>query len=129
MTWARCSLPSEPTRIFVVEDEALVLINLEDMLDSLGWTVVAQAMNLADAERLAANIGTPDAAILDVNLGGVTVFPAARILTERNVPILFATGYGKDGLPEEWRDRPVIMKPYTQSDVELALSRLVRAVG
>lgn len=112
-------------RIFVVEDETLVLINLEDMLDELGWTVSAQAMWLPDAERLAASVEAPDAAILDVNIGGVSVFPAARILAERGVPILFATGYGRDGLPPEWQDRPVIMKPYTQRDVAQALANLV----
>ena len=112
-------------RVFVVEDETLVLINLEDMLDELGWTVTAQAMWLPEAERLAASVEPPDAAILDVNIGGATVFPAARILAERGVPILFATGYGREGLPPEWQDRPVIMKPYTQRDVASALANLL----
>ncbi|MCP8883673.1 response regulator [Devosia sp. XJ19-1] len=116
---------SDRRRIFVVEDETLVLINLEDMLGDLGWTVAAQAMWLADAERLAASIEPPDAAILDVNIGGTTVFPAARILADRGVPILFATGYGRDGLPPEWQDHPVIVKPYTQRDVATALDALV----
>jgi CheY-like chemotaxis protein len=118
-------LASDRPRIFVVEDEALVLINLEDILDSLGCTVVAQAMNLADAQRLASSV-QPDAAILDVNLGGAAVFPAADLLVARGVPILFATGYGRDGLPEAWQDRPVIVKPYTQPDVQEALTSLLR---
>jgi CheY-like chemotaxis protein len=118
-------LVSDRPRIFVVEDEALVLINLEDILESLGCTVVAQAMNLADAQRLAGSV-EPDAAILDVNLGGAAVFPAADLLAARGVPILFATGYGRDGLPEAWQDRPVIAKPYTQPDVEAALNSLLR---
>lgn len=120
---------SERPRIFVVEDEALVLINLEDILDALGCAVVGQAMTLPEAERMAATLADADAAILDVNLGGVPVFPAARILADRSVPILFATGYGKEGLPEEWQDHPVITKPYTQGDMERALTRLVRPVG
>jgi len=110
----------------VVEDETLVLINLEDMLDELGWSVAAQAMWLPDAERLAASVERPDAAILDVNIGGATVFPVARILADRGVPILFATGYGREGLPPEWRDYPVIIKPYTQRDVAAALDDLVK---
>lgn len=122
-------MSSGQRRIFVVEDETLVLINLQDMLDELGWTVAAQAMWLPDAERLAASVEPPDAAILDVNIGGKTVFPAARILADRGVPILFATGYGRDGLPEEWQDRPVIVKPYTQRDVATALEQLVGSTG
>lgn len=114
-------------RVFVVEDEALVLIDLEDILDQLGWTIAAQAMWLPDAERLAASVDMPDVAILDVNIGGHKVFPAARILADRGVPILFATGYGKEGLPPEWQDHAVIAKPYSQSEVERALDRLLGA--
>lgn len=118
-------MPDTGRRIFVVEDETLVLLNLEDILEDLGWIVAAQAMWLPEAERLAGSVDLPDAAILDVNIGGTPVFSAARILAERGVPILFATGYGKEGLPPEWQDRPVIMKPYTQQDVATALERLV----
>lgn len=108
----------------MVEDETLVLFNLEDILSELGCTILGQAMNLAEAKRLALEVEVPDAAILDVNIGGTMVFPAAQILAERGVPILFATGYGREGLPEEWQDRPVIVKPYTQYDVARALDRL-----
>lgn len=113
------------SRIFVVEDETLVLFNLEDILADLGCTIVAQAMSLPEAERMAGEIDPPDGAILDVNLGGAPVFSAARILADRGIPILFATGYGREGLPDEWRDRPVIAKPYTQHDVSEALSALL----
>ena len=120
-------MSSTRRRVFVVEDETLVLINLEDMLDQLGWTIAAQAMWLPEAERLAASVDRPDAAILDVNIGGVTVFPAARILADRGVPIVFATGYGREGLPAEWKDRPVVCKPYTQLDIARALDGVLDA--
>ena len=115
----------ERLRIFIVEDETLVLFNLEDILVDLGWDLAGQAMSLAEAEKLAATIEVPDAAMLDVNIGGATVFPAAEILAERGVPILFATGYGRDGLPDAWKDRPVIVKPYSQRDVAVALDALL----
>lgn len=118
-------MPECGRRIFVVEDESLVLLNLEDMLTDMGWTIAAQAMILPEAVRLAATVEQPDAAILDVNIGGAAVFPAAQILVDRGVPILFATGYGQAGLPDEWQDHRVIMKPYTQGDVALALDALL----
>jgi len=118
-------LSSIRRKAFVVEDESLVLINLEDMLDQMGWSIIAQAMRLADAERLAASTELPDVAILDVNLGGVQVFPVAQILASRGVPILFATGYGREGLPPEWQSYPVIAKPYTQAEVERALGEVL----
>ncbi len=111
-------------RVFIVEDETLVLFNLQDILGELGWTLVGQAMSLTQAEKLASSVEQPDAAILDVNLGGQKVFSAAAILAGRGVPIVFATGYGRDGLPPEWQDRPVIVKPYSQRDVAMALDAL-----
>ncbi len=118
------SSPAE-RRAFIVEDETLVLFNLEDILQELGWGVAAQAMRLTDAERLAETVDLPDAAILDVNIGGNPVFPVADILARRGVPILFATGYGRAGLPAEWQDRPVVVKPYDREDLKAALDSLI----
>ena len=113
------------SRIFVVEDETLVLFNLEDILSDLGCEVVGQAMRLEQAVSQAQALGPVDAAILDVNIGGTTVFPAAEILAQKGVPLLFATGYGRDGLPPEWQDHAVIVKPYSPQDVERALVPLL----
>ena len=54
-------------RILVVEDEALVLIMLEDMLAELGVTIVGPAMTISEALKLAEG-ATLDAAVLDVNV-------------------------------------------------------------
>lgn len=113
-------------RVFAVEDEALVALSLESMLEDIGCEVAAIAMRFEQAEAVLAEGRPIDAAVLDVNLGGHTVFPIADELARRNVPIVFATGYGAAGLPREWSDRPVIQKPYTME--ELA-SELLRAIG
>lgn len=113
------------SRVFVVEDETLVLFNLEDILADLGCEVVSQAMRLEQAVAQAQAVGPLDVAILDVNIGGTTVFPAAQILADKGVPLLFATGYGRDGLPAEWQDHAVIVKPYSPQDVERALGQLL----
>lgn len=126
MARGMATLSSPSGKIFVVEDETLVLFNLEDILEDLGFTIVGEAMWIDQAQELAASVEQPDAAILDVNIGGSAVFPVARILADRGVPILFATGYGRDGLSEEWRDRPVVSKPYTQNDISNALNLLLK---
>ena len=117
------------SRFFVVEDETLVLFNLEDILAELGCSVVGQAMRLEQAINLAQSVGEVDAAILDVNIGGATVFPAAEILAQKGVPLLFATGYGREGLPPEWQDHAVIVKPYSPQDVERALGPLLASAN
>lgn len=109
---------------FVVEDETLVLFNLEDILAELGYDVAGVAMRLDDARRLAQELERFDVAILDVNLGGALVFPAAQVLVERGIPVMFATGYGRDGLPPEWAHHEVVQKPYSRDDIERALTRL-----
>ena len=117
--------------VFVVEDEALVALNLEDMLTELGCTIAASAMRLEQALDIAGNGLAADVAILDVNLGGKPVFPVAELLAAAGLPIVFATGYGRAGLPEAWRDRPVLQKPYTIDEVasclKTALAEAARA--
>ena len=112
--------------VFVIEDESLVLVNLEDMLEELGCRLVGPAMRLDQAEAMLEQAAAADIAILDVNIGGRAVFPFAEKLAGRGVPLVFATGYGRDGLPPEWQDATVLGKPYTFDDVAGAL---VRAKG
>ena len=53
-----------------------------------------------------------DFAILDVNVNGKVISPVADLIKARNRPFIFATGYGSSGLPEEYRDRPALQKPF-----------------
>ncbi|KTQ63906.1 response regulator, partial [Aureimonas ureilytica] len=66
-----------------------------------------------------------DAAILDMNIAGVKVYPVAERLRERNVPIVFATGYGLEGIEMEWRVFPVLQKPYTAEQIARALLQAI----
>ena len=63
-------------RAFVVEDEALVLLTLEDMLADLGCEVVVSAQHVDEALRLAPDAAV-DVALLDVNVGGTRIDPVA----------------------------------------------------
>jgi DNA-binding NtrC family response regulator len=109
--------------VFVVEDEALVALNLEDMLDELGCTVIGPAMRLGRAKEMVDDAFVADVAILDVNIAGEPVFPVAERLAGKGIPVIFATGYGQAGLPVTWHGSPVLQKPYTMDEVSGSLAR------
>ena len=71
--------------------------------------------------------GDFSAAILDVNLDGKEIFPVADILSERGLPFVFVTGYGERSLPERFRDRPALQKPFQAEQLSAALGSLVAA--
>ena len=110
-------------RVLVVEDEMLIGMLLEDMLTDLGHEVAAIIPRLKDA--LAAVDGeTYDLAVLDMHLHGESAFPVAEALIAKGVPFVFATGYGERGLPENYRGRPVLQKPFAKDDLERVLKTL-----
>ena len=107
-------------RVLVVEDEALVALQLEDMLGELGCAVVGpasrvgQALQLLDQQQV-------DAAVLDLNIAGELVYPVADELTNRGLPYIFATGYGATALMAPYRGRPVLDKPYSRRELLQAM--------
>jgi DNA-binding response OmpR family regulator len=97
--------------VFLVEDEVMIRMMVADMLEELGFTVVAEAGEINEAIRLA-QCTEFDLAILDVNVNGKVISPVAELIKARNCPFIFATGYGSSGLPAEYRDRPALQKPF-----------------
>jgi CheY-like chemotaxis protein len=98
-------------RVLLVEDELMIRMLLEDMLGELGYTVAAEAGRVEEALQAAKTVDF-DLAILDVNLNGEPIVPVAEALVARGLPFVFATGYGERGLPEPYRDRPTLKKPF-----------------
>ena len=98
----------------------LVAMNIEDMLLALGHEVTGIAGRVGAALALAEE-GEFDLAMLDVNLAGETSFPVADLLRARGIPYVFATGYGIDGIREEYRSAPVLQKPFRSGDLAEAL--------
>jgi CheY-like chemotaxis protein len=107
-------------RILVVEDELMIRMLLEDMLRELGYTIVAEAAHI-EAALEAANNADFDLAILDVNLNGQPISPVADALAARGTPFVFATGYGERSLPEHYRDRPTLKKPFQMEGLQRLL--------
>ncbi|HEX3417216.1 MAG TPA: response regulator [Stellaceae bacterium] len=103
-------------RVLVVEDEFLVATLIEDMPTSAGCVVSGPIPRLAEALD-AAHRGTFDAAVLDVNLAGDRIDPVADVLSGRNVPFVFVTGYTTGALPAVHAERPRLCKPFKMADL------------
>jgi CheY-like chemotaxis protein len=114
-------------RLLVLEDEMMVLLLVEDMLTDLGCTVVGPASSVAAALQLVAAEAI-DAALLDVNLGhGESGYPVAEQLAARGIPFAFVTGYGADVLPDRFRGRPTLQKPFQMAALRRVVGDLARA--
>jgi DNA-binding NtrC family response regulator len=104
---------AQKCRVLIVEDEAAISILMEDMLSDLGIEIVGPASRLDPALQLAHEADL-DAAIVDINIGGVQSYPAADALCSRGIPVIFATGYGSSVLPERFKSCPILQKPFDQ---------------
>jgi DNA-binding response OmpR family regulator len=112
-------------KVLVVEDEALIAMDLGATLRRAGCRVVGPAPGIEQALRTIA-AEEADVALLDVNLGGEEIFPVADELARRGIPFVFLTGYGRDALPERFRDRPTSPKPYSAKPL---LAKLAAVAG
>jgi two-component system, response regulator PdtaR len=120
----------EPRRVVIAEDEALIRMDLAEMLAEEGYAVVGQAgdgqraVELAEQER-------PDLVILDVKMPVLDGIAAAeRIAEARIAPVVILTAFSQRELVERARDAGAmayLVKPFTRSDlvpaIEIAVSR------
>ena len=111
-------------RIIIIEDEALVLMEIESNLTSVGCDVVGTAGTLDEARHVVAESDC-DAALLDANLAGHPVDDLAAMLTKKQVPFAFVTGYGRDSLPQGLQDAVMLKKPFARTDLLAAVERLL----
>ena len=107
----------------MVEDELLIAMEIEDVLKEMRCEVVGPTASLAVALQLASEEAL-DAAILDVTISGGKIFPVAQKLIERQIAFLLASGYSDWALPENLRDRPRLIKPFTIEELQEHVRRL-----
>lgn len=120
---ARAPRSLKGSRVLIVEDAVLLALELETGLSDAGAEIVGPAYELEEAMAL---LDRPiDAAVLDANLNGRSVMPVAEALARRNVPFVFATGYGETGGAPGGFDAPVIRKPYDVTQVAAAVAELL----
>ncbi|MEV0151103.1 MULTISPECIES: response regulator [unclassified Nonomuraea] len=121
---------STQRRVVIAEDEALIRLDLKEMLEEDGYVVVGEAGDGEQAIRLAAEL-KPDLVILDVKMPVLDGISAAeRIAAERIAPCLILTAFSQRDLVERARDAGAmayLVKPFTKADlvpaIEMAVSR------
>lgn len=119
-----------PTRVLVAEDEALIRLDLVEMLADLGYEVVGEAADGESAVRLATELG-PDLVFMDVKMPVLDGISAAEQITAAGLaPVVMLTAFSQRELVERAREAGAmayLVKPFTQADllpaIELAVSR------
>jgi len=114
--------------VLIVEDEAMIRMMVADMLGDLGYPIAAETGDIDDAMTLARTAAF-DVAILDVNVNGKLISPVADIIAARPRPFVFVTGYGMQGLPQNYRNRPVLQKPFQMETLANILESVLRGHG
>ena len=116
------------TRILVAEDEAIIRLDLVEMLTEAGYEVIAQATNGVEAVALAIE-HKPDLAILDVKMPEMDGITAAQSIIDIS-PVLMLTAFSQRELVERARDAGAmayVVKPFSIADlvpaIEIAVSR------
>lgn len=110
-------------RVLVVEDEAVVAMELTRVLTAAGAKVVGPVGTIEEA-LLLLDDQPIDRALLDVNLGGRLITPVARALTRRRIPFVYLTGYQEPDVD----DGPILRKPVAASTLLGALARGTPAI-
>jgi DNA-binding response OmpR family regulator len=123
------TLKAAPRRaVLLVEDEVMIRMMVADMLEELGYAIAGEAGDIDEAVRLVQATDF-DIAILDVNVNGKVISPVAEAVELRGLPFVFATGYGAQGLPEKFRDRPAIQKPFQMETLARTIETILKSVA
>lgn len=114
-------------RVLVVEDEYMLADELRTELGDADAIVLGPVGNLDDAVDLIRSEQHIDGGILDVNLSGELVFPAADLLIERGVPFVFTTGYDESIIPSRFANVVRCEKPINIKRVTQAIGRVIHS--
>jgi DNA-binding response OmpR family regulator len=106
--------------VLIVEDDALIAVDLQQILEGKGYRIIGPAYCVASALALIA-CETPELALLDAHLGRTNSFELADVLLERNSKVIFVTGHSRRWLSMSHRHRRVVEKPFLPADVLAAV--------
>jgi DNA-binding response OmpR family regulator len=115
-------------RILVVEDEMLISLLIEDILADQDCVIIGPFDRVAAALGAAQNEDL-DAALLDVNVAGVKIYPVAEVLAARGIPFMLLSGYGADAIPSGHPDWRACSKPFRPEDLVDGLLEGIKEKG
>ena len=124
--------PSPPLAgrtILVVEDEYFQAEDMAQALAQAGARLVGPYPAVSAAIEALQSDLVIDAAVLDVNLRGQNVFPLAEVLARRGIPFVFATGYDRGVLPQDYRQAWVLEKPFEVRQLIAGLADICEGGG
>ena len=111
---------SRSVQVLVVEDEAMIALDIEAELNERGFEVLGPTGNLSSTLNLLST-QMPSIALLDINLGQNTSFEIAQTLADHGVPFVFLSGdTGK--LPKRFADRRVLAKPIDFDELDSVIN-------
>jgi DNA-binding response OmpR family regulator len=114
--------------LIIVEDEPLIAMLIEDMVEEIGWEVEGLASDEEGALELP-DAGHPLLALIDLNLDNGSGLPVASRCRERNIPVVFITGYDRSKIPPEFSEAPLLTKPLTSTDLAAAMTSASAVMG
>ncbi|MEZ5873535.1 MAG: response regulator [Hyphomicrobiales bacterium] len=112
------------TRILIVDDEPLISLLMEDWLTEMGYEVVGPAATIEEGVDLAGSASL-DGAILDLRLGDQKSYPVASVLVKRGVPFAFATGDENLQDQDDFKDAPILVKPFDFDAVKGIIDKML----
>ena len=120
----------ERTRVIIADDEALIRMDLREMLTNLGYLVVGEVTDGRSAVNQAREL-RPDVVVMDIKMPDMDGIEAAQVLTEERIaPTVLLSAYGQRELVERAREAGVVaylVKPYREEElapaIEVALAR------
>ncbi len=121
---------AERTRVIIADDEALIRMDLREMLTHLGYLVVGEVADGRSAINQSREL-RPDIVIMDIKMPDMDGIEAAKVLTEEKVaPVVLLSAYSQRELVDRAREAGVtayLVKPYREEDltpaIEVALAR------
>lgn len=117
--------PLAGRRILVVEDEYFIAEEIRAVLVAQGAVVVGPLSDQFEAIEMLADTEI-DCAVLDIDLRGLAVFPLIRVLQQRDIPWLYASGYSEALVPEELRAQTHLEKPIVSEALVASIRGILR---
>eukprot|EP01037_Dinobryon_pediforme_P012279 gene12279-12365_t len=112
-------------RIFLAEDEPMILMLLEDVIETLGCVVAGTAKSVVAALAFASHEQF-DLAILDGKLEDGTIDTVARTLVARQIPFILASGLAANQFSDSLGAAVLLQKPYLMQDLSRAIEQVAR---